>query len=74
MDYDCCHLFRITTSSEKFMDKANEDRESIIISRKNNENAVLIAQDEYDNMRENLYLLSNQANYSRLMESKKQLE
>ena len=56
------------------MDKVTDDYETMIVTRKNNKNVVMISEDSYNNMLENLHLVGNKANYDWLMESKKQLE
>ena len=55
------------------MDKATNDFETIIVTRKD-KNVVIISEEAYNNLLENAYLLKAKANYDWLMESKKQLE
>jgi len=50
------------------------DYETIIITRKDNKNVVMISQDEYNNLMENLYIMSNKRYYDRLVKSRKQIE
>lgn len=58
-----------------FMKKVNEDVEPIIITSKNNEeNSVLMSKDEYDNLIENAYIRSSQANIDHIMNSWAQLK
>ena len=56
------------------MDKVIDDCETLVITRKNNKNVVMMSEEAYSNMMENLHLVGNKANYDWLMESKKQLE
>lgn len=56
------------------MDKVTDDYETMIVTRKNTKNIVMISEETYNNMLENMHLLGNQANYNWLMESKRQLE
>lgn len=56
------------------MDKVSDDYETLIVTRKKNRNIVMISEETYNNMLENMHLLGNEANYRWLMESKKQLE
>lgn len=51
------------------LDKVNDDMDAVIISSQNGKNTVLISESEYDNMKENLYLLQSNANQERLIES-----
>ncbi len=57
-----------------FCDKANEDAETIFITRKAGGNVVLLSEAEYNNIMENLFIRSNKMNYVRLMESIQQLK
>ena len=49
-----------------YMDKVYLDHDPLIITRKNNENLVLISIDEYNSLLETSYLLSNEANADHL--------
>ena len=57
-----------------YCDKVSDDFETVIVTRKDDKNVVIISLDEYNNLKENLYIMSNPKNYSRLLESKRQLE
>lgn len=57
-----------------YMDKVTDDFETIIVTRKNNKNVVMLSEESYNNLMENIYVMGNQANYDWLMESKAQLE
>lgn len=59
---------------KNYMDKVTDDYETLIITRKNNKNVVMISEESYNNMMENIYVLGNNENYDWLMESKAQLE
>ena len=54
---------------KSYMDRVYEDQETLIVTRKNNENVVLISVDEYNSLLETNYLLSNEANAKHLTES-----
>ena len=56
------------------MDKATDDYETMIVTRKNNKNVVMISEESYNNLMENVYVMGNKSNYDWLMESKEQLE
>ena len=51
------------------MDKVYNDHDPLIITRKNNENLVLVSIDEYNSLIETSYLLSNEANADHLKKS-----
>lgn len=57
-----------------YCDKVTDDYETVIVTRKNDKNVVMISLEEYNNMKENLYIMSNKKDYDRLVASKKQLE
>jgi antitoxin YefM len=52
-----------------YMDKVYGDHDPLIITRKNNENLVLISIDEYNSLMETNYLLNNEANAEHLKKS-----
>lgn len=57
-----------------YMDKVTDDYETIIVTRKDNKNVVMLSEESYNNLMENVYVMGNKANYDWLMESKAQLE
>ena len=59
---------------KKICDKAINDFETIIITRERSDNVVLISENEYNNILENLYIRSNQNDYEELLRSIKQLK
>lgn len=64
---------QVRENMKAYMDKATNDFETIIITRKE-KNVVMISEEAYNNLLENAYLIKEKANYDWLMESKKQLE
>ena len=57
-----------------YMDKVTDDYETMIVTRKDNKNVVIISEEAYNNLVENVHVMGNKANYDWLMESKRQLE
>lgn len=57
-----------------YMDKVADDYETIIVTRKNNKNVVMLSEESYNNLMENIHVMGNKANYDWLMESKAQLD
>ena len=55
---------------KKYCDKTTKDYETIVITRKNNENVVMLSEEAYNNLLENAYIMSNKANYEWLIQSK----
>lgn len=56
------------------MDTVSDDYETMVVTRKDNKNIVIISEEAYNNLIENVYVLGNKANYDWLIESKAQLE
>jgi len=52
-----------------YMDKVIQDNAPLIVTRKNNENVVLLSVAEYSSLIETNYLLSNEANADHLKKS-----
>ena len=59
---------------KSYMDKVTDDYETVIVTRKDNKNVVMLSEESYNNLMENIYVMGNKANYDWLMESKAQLE
>lgn len=59
---------------KKYLDRVEEDNETLIIKRKSGNGAVLISLDEYNSLMETMHLLSSKKNAKRLFESIQQLE
>ena len=55
-----------------YMDKVTDDCETMIVTRKDNKNVVILSEEAYNNLMENAYVMGNKANYDWLMESKAQ--
>ena len=64
----------VRNNLKAYCDKATKDYETIIITRKNNENVVLMSEEVYNNLMENLYIRSNLKYYQKLVESIKEVE
>ena len=57
-----------------YMDQVTDDYETMIVTRKNNKNVVILSEETYNNLMENVYVMGNKANYDWLMESNAALE
>lgn len=57
-----------------YMDKVTDDYETMIVTRKDNKNVVMLSEESYNNLMENIHVMGQKANYDWLMESKAQLE
>ncbi|WP_026887534.1 type II toxin-antitoxin system Phd/YefM family antitoxin [Clostridium beijerinckii] len=49
----------IRENLKSYCDKVNDEDETVIITRKDNKNVVLISQNEYNNMLENIKILKD---------------
>lgn len=59
---------------KSYMDQVTDDYETMIVTRKNNKNVVMMSEEAYNNLMENIHVMGNKDNYDWLMESKAQLE
>jgi antitoxin YefM len=59
---------------KKFLDKVEEDNETLIIKRGSGKGAVVISLDEYNSIMETVHLLSSKANSDRLYEAIQQMK
>ncbi len=59
---------------KKYCDVANQDLETIVVTRKSGGNVVLISESEYNNLLENLYIRSNPEYYNKLLRSIEELK
>lgn len=57
-----------------YMDKVTDDYETMIITRKDHKNVVMISEESYNNLMENIYVMGHKENYDWLMKGKTQLE
>lgn len=55
-------------------DRITDDYETMIVTRKDNKNVVMLSEESYNNLMENAYIMGNKANYDWLMEFKARLE
>lgn len=56
-----------------YCDSANDDGETIVVTRKSGGNVVLMSEDQYNNLMENLFVRRNAKTYKRLLESIEQI-
>jgi antitoxin YefM len=59
---------------KEFCDIANNDFETIIVTRKQGGNIVMMSEAEYNNLMENLFVRSNPERYKELLESIEQIK
>jgi antitoxin YefM len=64
--------FRI--SLKKYLDRVEENNETLIIKRGSGKGTVLISLDEYNSIMETVHLLSSKTNSDRLYESIQQMK
>lgn len=56
------------------LDKVTDDYEIITVTRKDNKNVVIMSEEEYNNLLENMYIVADRANHDWIMQSKSQLD
>ncbi len=64
----------VRNNFKEVCDRIVQDSDIAIITRKNDENVVLMSQIQYDNLMENLHIRESKANYEWLKESIQQAE
>ena len=57
-----------------YCDRATDDAETIIITRKNEKNLVMMGMDTYNSLMENLFLMKNAANRQHILNGIHELE
>ena len=62
----------VRANLKSYMDQAKNDYETIVITSKDG-NVVFMSEEQYNNMAENLFIMSNPAMVKRLNESIKQI-
>lgn len=62
------------SNMKSHLDRLADNYETLIVTRKENKNVVLMSEESYNNLIENIYVMSEKANYDWLMESKAQLQ
>ena len=65
---------QLRENMKRYFDKVTDDYEILTVTRKENRNIVILSEETYNNMLENMHLMGNKANYDWLMESKAQYE
>ena len=58
---------------KEYCDRATDDNETIIVTRKGEKNVVIMSLDEYNNIMENLKILKNPSYFIELFRSLQQL-
>ena len=64
----------LRANMKEYFDKVTDGYETLVVTRQNDENVVVISQAEYNSLMETLYLIGDKSNYDHLMRSISQLE
>lgn len=64
----------LRSNMKNVFDKCNSDAETVIVTRKNHENIVVMSEEAYNNLIENLYLRQSKANYNHILKGIKEAE
>ena len=62
------------TQLKKFLDRVENDHETLIIKRKSGKGTVVLSMEEYNSIMETVHLLSSKANADHLYESIRQMK
>ena len=63
----------LRSNLKSYCDAASRDAETIIVTRRNEENVVLMSLENYNNLVENVFLMSDRRNYAHIVEGIEQL-
>ena len=66
---DAVNYSDLRRNLKSYMDRVYEGREPLIVTRKNNENVVVMSVDQYNSLVETSYHLGTEANARHLLES-----
>lgn len=64
----------VRNNLKDIFNKVTDDCETVIVTRKDEKNVVMMSLDQYNNLMENDFIMSNKTYYDRLLASKKQIE
>ena len=64
----------LRNNMKAYCDKATDESETVIVTRKNEKNVVIMSLEKYNNLRENLFLMKNRANYRHILKGIEELE
>ena len=67
-------FYRLRENMKTYMDKVCDDYEVLAVTRKENRNVVMMSEEYYNNLLENIYVMGNKANYEWLMKGKSQID
>lgn len=68
---DAASYTEVRKNLKHYFDKVYAEHDPVIVTRKNNENIVLLSLDDYNALKETHYLLSNEKNATKLKASLK---
>ena len=63
----------LRSNLKSYCDAASRDAETIIVTRRNEENVVLMSLENYNNLMEHIFLMSDRRNYAHIIEGIEQL-
>lgn len=74
IDMKAVNYSQFRSQMKDHMDLVTDSYETVVVTRKENRNVVMISEEAYNNLLENAYLMGNKANYDWLAQSKAQYE
>ena len=64
----------LRSNLKTYCDAATADAETIIVTRRNENNVVMMSLDSYNNLMEHIFLMSNKKNYAHILEGIRELK
>ena len=64
----------LSNNLEDYCALAAHDAETVVVTRKDDESIVMMGLEAYNNLMENIYIMSNQANYRHILKGIRQIE
>lgn len=64
----------LRANMKSYLDRVVDESETLVVTRKQDANVIVMSEDTYNNLLENMHLLGTEANRKWLLESKAQLE
>lgn len=68
------HYTDLRENLKSYMDKVCDDYEPLFVTRGKNRNVVMLSEDSYNNILENMYIMGDRDYYESLLRAKAQIE
>ena len=68
------HYTDLRENLKKYMDQVCDDYEPLIVTRGGDRNVVMLSEESYNNILENMYIMGDRDYYESLLRAKEQIE